>query len=104
LKIRPGWLLGLFCAVAAADEPSPQRQQALLNMLKHDCGSCHGLPPKGGLGPSLMPDVLVDKNDKLLLDAIQNGRAGTAMPPWRQFLSVDESLWLIGQLRQGLKP
>ncbi len=86
--------------VAAADEVSPQRQQELSNMLKHDCGSCHGLPPKGGLGPSLMPDALADKNDAVLIDAIQNGRAGTAMPPWKQFLSIDESRWLIEQLRQ----
>jgi cytochrome c55X len=68
-------------------------------MLKHDCGSCHGLPPKGGLGPSLMPDALADKNDDVLMDSIQNGRAGTAMPPWKQFLSIDESRWLIEQLR-----
>jgi cytochrome c55X len=51
-----------------------------------------------------MPEVLVEKNDAVLMDAIQNGRAGTAMPPWRQFLNVDESRWLIGQLRQGIKP
>lgn len=69
-------------------------------MLKHDCGSCHGLPPKGGLGPSLMPEVLADKRDALLIDAIQNGRAGTAMPPWKNFLTVDETAWLIQQLRK----
>lgn len=50
-----------------------------------------------------MPEALVDKNDALLIDAIQNGRAGTAMPPWKQFLSVEETLWVIGQLRQGPK-
>jgi cytochrome c55X len=50
-----------------------------------------------------MPDALVDKNDAVLMDAIQNGRAGTAMPPWKQFISVEETRWLIGQLRQGLK-
>ncbi len=93
----------LLSTVAVADELSPQRQQELSNLLKHDCGSCHGLPPKGGLGPSLMPDALVDKNDAVLMDAIQNGRAGTAMPPWKQFISVEETRWLIGQLRQGLK-
>lgn len=96
-------LLALVSLAAAADEPAPQRQQELLNLLKHDCGSCHGLPPKGGLGPSLMPEALVGKNDQLLLDAIQNGRAGTAMPPWRPFLSNDESLWLIQRLRQGIE-
>lgn len=89
--------------VAVADDLSYQRQLELLNLLKHDCGSCHGLPPKGGLGPSLMPEALADKSDPLLLDAIQNGRAGTAMPPWRQFLSLDDSRWLIAQLRQGVK-
>jgi cytochrome c55X len=47
-----------------------------------------------------MPDALADKNDAVLMDAIQNGRAGTAMPPWKQFLSIDESHWLIEQLRQ----
>jgi cytochrome c55X len=98
--MRYFWLLSLLCSVAVADEISPQRQQELLNMLKHDCGSCHGLPPKGGLGPSLMPDALAGKSDQLLLDAIQNGRAGTAMPPWQQFLSVDDSRWMIRQLRQ----
>ncbi|MDD2761377.1 MAG: cytochrome c, partial [Methylomonas sp.] len=77
------WLIALACSAAVADQPSPQRQQELLNMLKHDCGSCHGLPPKGGLRPSLMPDALAGKSDQLLLDALQKGRAGTAMPPWR---------------------
>jgi cytochrome c55X len=101
--MRYHWLIALLCSVAVADEPSPQRQQELLNMLKHDCGSCHGLPPKGGLGPSLMPEALSDKRDALLLDAIQNGRTGTAMPPWRQFLNNEENRWLIAQMRQGLK-
>jgi cytochrome c55X len=87
-----------------ADELSPQRQRELLNLLKHDCGSCHGLPPKGGLGPSLMPEALVGKSDLLLLDTIQNGRAGTAMPPWQPFLSLEDTRWLITQLRQGLRP
>lgn len=72
-------------------------------MLRHDCGSCHGLPPKGGLGPSLMPDALAEKSDALLMDAIQNGRPGSAMPPWKSFLSTDETGWLIMQLRQGLR-
>ena len=93
----------LSCQFTVADDLSPQRQSDLLNLLKHDCGSCHGLPPKGGLGPSLMPEALADKNDQLLMDAIQNGRAGTAMPPWRPFLSVEESRWLITQLRLGIK-
>lgn len=96
--------MALMCSVAVADEPSPQRQQELLNLLKHDCGSCHGLPPKGGLGPSLMPDALQGKSDTLLLDAIQKGRSGTAMPPWQPYLTIDETRWLITRLRQGWQP
>jgi cytochrome c55X len=47
-----------------------------------------------------MPDAIADKNDALLFDAIQNGRAGTAMPPWKPFLTADETHWLIQRLRQ----
>lgn len=92
--------MSLMCSTLLA-EPDFQRQQVLLNMLKHDCGSCHGLPPKGGLGPSLMPEALAGKSDELLLDTIQNGRPGTAMPPWHPFLSLDETAWLIRQLRRS---
>lgn len=100
LDHRP-WLIGLLLSGSAwADQPTAARQQELQNMLKHDCGACHGLQLKGGLGPSLMPDALVDKSDALLLDTIQNGRPGTAMPPWKPFLTVDESRWLVQQLRK----
>lgn len=98
--MRLAWVLGVFCFGVCADEPGAARQQELENMLKHDCGSCHGLPPKGGLGPSLMPDALAGKNDALLFDAIRNGRAGTAMPSWRPFLNDVEIRWMVGRLRQ----
>ena len=101
--MRLSWLIGLLSLTAVADEPNPQRQQELINLLKHDCGSCHGLPPKGGLGPSLMPDALAGKSDELLMATIQNGRPGTAMPPWKNFLTLDETDWLVKQLRQGIK-
>lgn len=92
--------LTLFTGSVSAGEPAPARQQELSNLLKHDCGSCHGLHLKGGLGPSLLPEALADKSDELLLQTIQNGRPGTAMPPWKNFLTVDESKWLIRRLRQ----
>lgn len=99
----PCLLLLCLATPAFAEQPSAQRQQELGNLLKHDCGSCHGLPPKGGLGPSLLPEALADKSDEFLLHTIQQGRPGTAMPPWQKFLTVDESLWLIKQLRQGIQ-
>lgn len=99
--MRCFWLMGLLSVSVFADELSPQRQQELINLLKHDCGSCHGLPPKGGLGPSLMPDALASRTDESLIEVIQKGRAGTAMPPWKPFLSVAETQWLVQRLRQG---
>jgi len=36
-------------------EISAERQQALRDLLKQDCGACHGLTLKGGMGPALLP-------------------------------------------------
>lgn len=88
----------VFSNSAIANEPSPQRQQELQNMLKHDCGSCHGLTLKGGLGPSLLPDALKHKTDDFLVQTIREGRKGTAMPPWKPFMTEQEALWLVQKL------
>lgn len=82
--------------------PSPQRQQALLHLLKQDCGSCHGMTMKGGLGPALLPKTLQDKPTELLSITILFGRPGTAMPPWQAFLTEQEANWLAVQLQQGV--
>lgn len=79
----------------SAAEPAQERQDELRNMLNHDCGSCHGLTLKGGLGPSLLAQDLVNKPDDYLIETIQNGRKGTAMPPWKPFISEQETRWLV---------
>ena len=84
-----------------AGKPAPDRQSELRNMLKHDCGACHGLTLKGGLGPALLPEALAGKPDDFLVSTILDGRKGTAMPPWRPFMSHDEAAWLVGVLRKG---
>ena len=90
-------------AIARADaDVSPQRQAQLTHLLRQDCGSCHGMTLKGGLGSPLLPANLAGKPDELLVDTILNGRPDTAMPPWHTQLSRDEALWLIGQLRKGV--
>lgn len=81
-------------------EPDSQRQQQLQHLLKHDCGSCHGMTRKGGLGPSLEADRLGDKADDFLFLTIQQGRPGTPMPPWKSELSDDDIRWIIHLLRQ----
>ena len=88
-----------ICSAAAAIEPA--RQAELRNLLEQDCGSCHGMTMKGGLGPALLPANLNGKPDGLLIAAILEGRPGTAMPPWRSLLTEAEAEWLVEQLREG---
>jgi cytochrome c55X len=90
-------LLGALPAMAQT--PNKARQTELINLLKHDCGSCHGLTLKGGLGPSLLKPDLQNKSNNFLVDTIQNGRKGTPMPAWRPFLNKDETLWLVKHLK-----
>lgn len=82
---------------------STERQDELMYLLKQDCGSCHGMTLKGGLGPALLPEALNGKPRDLLVTTILEGRAGTAMPPWKAMLTHDEAEWITVQLQQGVK-
>ena len=99
-------LLGSFgiVSVTTAQEaplPSPIRTQALIHMVRQDCGSCHGLALRGGLGPALLPENLRDKPPTGLKYTILLGRPGTAMPPWQPFMSEAEADWIVAQLLRG---
>ncbi|MGZ8927947.1 MAG: c-type cytochrome [Methylobacter sp.] len=94
-------ITAVLTETSLAGEPSPARQSAIRNMLNHDCGACHGLTLKGGLGPSLLPEALAGKPDDLLISTILNGRQGTAMPPWQPFMDRDEAAWLVSILRRS---
>ena len=83
--------------------PSGARQLELRHLLIQDCGSCHGMTLKGGLGPALRPSDLEGKPDELLVNTILLGRPGTAMPPWEPLLSQEDAVWLVEQLRAGVK-
>ena len=91
-------VLLLVCAHVFANEPSTERQAVLINMLKHDCGACHGLTLKGGLGPPLLADALTDKSAAMLVEVIREGRKNTAMPPWKRFISEQETWWLVNSI------
>lgn len=93
--------IGLVLAAAAAPAIEPARKAELTYLLEQDCGSCHGMTRRGGLGPALLPQNLEGKPNELLIATILEGRPGTAMPPWRGQLTETEAAWLVEQLRQG---
>lgn len=88
-------------AAQTASEPGPARRHELVALVRQDCGSCHGLTLKGGLGPALLPQALKDKPADSLQAVILYGRPGTAMPPWQRFLSAAEAEWIVAQLQKG---
>ena len=73
-------------AVLAGDLP-PDRAAALERLVIQDCGSCHGLTLKGGLGPDIRAAALEGTEPESLAAIILDGVPGTAMPPWRPLLS-----------------
>lgn len=79
-----------------------KRKKDILHLLKHDCGSCHGMTLKGGLGPSLKPEALKKFTDKQLALVITHGRPGTPMPPWKPFFTEQETRWLAQRLKTGV--
>lgn len=88
--------------LAYAEEPSLERQSELKHLLLHDCGSCHGMTMKGGIGPALTSDALSKLSEENIFHIINNGRPGTPMPPWKDILSETDMKWLVAILKKGL--
>ena len=86
---------------SAADILSRERQQELKYMVQQDCGSCHGMTLKGGLGPSLLPERIAVLPEQYLIEAVTHGRPGTPMPPWAPILTTAEIHWIVEQLKSG---
>lgn len=95
-------LMAMMTFAAQAAEPPAARQSELRHLVLHDCGSCHGLTMKGGLGSPLLPSLLADKSDEALQHVILNGMPGTPMPPWRGELTAAEAAWIVRALREGV--
>ena len=105
---RPRHKTGIILAALSAlwsgtafAEISASRQAELMHLLVQDCGSCHGLTRKGGLGPALTQEALNGKAPVMLREVILHGRPGTPMPPWKSFMSAQEADWLVQVLIQG---
>ena len=89
-------------SVSASISVSAARQVELIRMVRQDCGSCHGMTLKGGLGSPLLPGNLRDKPVDGLVATVMQGRPGTAMPPWQAIISEAEAEWIVARLLAGL--
>lgn len=103
--MRGLWLVNrlaalLLCcsATGAAAETARPDPAALERLVLQDCGSCHGLTLKGGLGPDLRPETISHYDAETLRGVILDGIPGTPMPPWRPLLSEAEAAWIADYL------
>ena len=78
-----------------------QRARELVRLVRQDCGSCHGMTLKGGLGPPLTPEALRDKSAASLVATVLMGRPGTPMPPWQRFVTPAEAEWIVARLQDS---
>jgi cytochrome c55X len=94
----------MLAAVLAAPGAGAQDAKRLERMVIQDCGSCHGLTMKGGLGKPLTREALKDADPQSIASIILGGVPGTAMPEWRPLLSEDEALWMANYLKSRDAP
>ena len=95
----------VFLALAGpAMAVTPERQAQLEHMVIQDCGSCHGLTMKGGLGKAITPQALSGLDPETVATVILDGVPGTAMPPWRPLISPAEALWIARYLMKEKAP
>lgn len=93
-------LVAALGPAAATEGPAPQAER-LAEFVRQDCGSCHGLTLKGGLGSALTADRLAGYDAATLKDIILFGIEGTAMPAWQGMLSEAEAAWIAEALKEG---
>jgi len=93
-----GWLI---MGAAAASGPDEARRAELDHLLRHDCGSCHGLQLNGGLGPALTADRMRQRSLAYLRAVIRDGVPGTTMPPWGPLLSEADINYLAKTLTRA---
>lgn len=89
---------GIATAPTTVANITNARAQELEHMVIQDCGSCHGLTMKGGLGSSITPADLQGRDPEGLAQIILDGIPGTAMPPWRPLITEEEALWIAAYL------
>ena len=90
-----------FASSVSAAELNRERAAQLAYMVRQDCGSCHGMTLKGGLGPALVPAALKGKPAAYIKQVILYGNKDTAMPGWAALLSEADADWISERLLSG---
>jgi cytochrome c55X len=96
-------IMALFLGMAATPAGALEQNRAveLKRLVRQDCGSCHGMTLKGGLGKPLLPETLGHLDTQEIANVILQGIPGTPMPPWRGLLSEQDALWIATKLKEG---
>jgi len=69
--------------------------------VENGCYTCHGLDGRGNIGPDL---TRTTKSDEEIVARIANGRAGTAMTPFRDKISAEDIRKIVVYLRSLARP
>jgi cytochrome c55X len=91
----------LVAAPALAGEAGSTDVAKLTHLLHQECGGCHGLTLKGGLGKPLTAEHLAQWDSDQLVHIILDGVPGTPMPGWRPLMTEAEARWIADTLKQG---
>jgi len=91
----------LLVAPAKSGSDAAPNPEKLRHLVIQDCGSCHGLSLKGGLGKPLTAEHLSQWDREQLVHIILEGVPGTPMPAWRPLMSEADARWIADMLKQG---
>lgn len=94
-----GLALATMLAVPAA---AAAEGRDLGRLVRQDCGSCHGMTLRGGLGPELTPERLKGRSVEELTAVIREGRPARAMPGWGPLLKPGEAEAIARGLLSGI--
>jgi cytochrome c55X len=95
------FLLALLFAAGPAQALDAKREAELRSLVRQDCGACHGMTLKGGLGRPLLPEQIGGLESESLAAIILGGVPGTPMPPWRGLITDEEARWIADRLKTG---
>jgi cytochrome c55X len=94
-------LLALVLAAGPVQALDAKREAELRSLVRQDCGACHGMTLKGGLGRPLLPEQIAPLEAESLAAIIMGGIPGTPMPPWRGLITDEEARWIADRLKAG---